>query len=55
MMVLTLTPTAPAPMAALVPVGKVPPGKIPAGKVPVPMPLTKIRSIRSRGYENLTN
>ena len=30
-------------------------GKVPAGKVPAPMPLPKRGSIRSRGYENLTN
>ena len=52
---LTLTPTAPAPMAAPRPVGKVPAGKVPAGKVPALMPLSKRGSIRSRGYENLTN
>ena len=46
---------APRPMAAPRPAGKVPAGKIPAGKVPVPMPLPKRRSIRSRGYENLTS
>ena len=52
MMVLTPTSTltAPAPMEAPRPVGKVP-----AGKVPAPMPLPKRGSIRSRGYENLTN
>ena len=44
-----------APMAAPRPVGKVPAGKVPAGKVPAPMPLPKRGSIRSRGYENLTN
>ena len=37
------------------PVGKVPAGKIPAGKVLAPMPLPKRGSIRSRGFENLTN
>ena len=35
--------------------GKVPAGKIPAGKVPAPMPLPERGSIRSIGYENLTN
>ena len=47
--------TVPAPMAAPRPVGKVPAGKVPAGKVPALMPLPKRGSIRSRGYENLTN
>ena len=42
-------------MAAPRPAGKVPAGKVPAGKVPAPMPLPKRGSIRSRGYENLTN
>ena len=52
---MVLKPTSTLTVPAQRPVGKVPVGKIPAGKVPALMQLPKRGSIRSRGYENLTN